>query len=193
MARNQSYVAGVDEAGRGPLAGPVYAAAVILPTDYDLPGLTDSKLLNERRREDLADRIQAQAVTWAIAWADVAEIDQINILRAALLAMRRAVDGLTVRPRLAMIDGDHAPELCCPAQTIVKGDLSEPAISAAAILAKTYRDRRMTQLDRRYPEYGWVHNKGYATKFHLAALRLHGATPVHRRSFAPVQAALERV
>ena len=163
---------------------------MVLPPDYDLPGLTDSKLLNERRREDLATRIEVQALTWAVAWADVAEIDRMNILRAALLAMQRAVNGLTVRPRLAMIDGDHAPELPCPATTIVKGDMSEPAISAAAILAKVHRDRYMIQLDRRYPEYGWVRNKGYATKFHLAALRLHGATAAHRRSFAPVQAVL---
>ena len=191
--QNNNYVAGVDEAGRGPLAGPVYAAAVILPPGRDLPGLADSKALTQRQREDLAEKIQTQAVAWAVAWAEVQEIDQINILRAALLAMRRAVNRLTVRPRLAMIDGDHAPELHCTARTIIKGDVLEPAISAAAILAKAHRDRLMVELDQKYPEYGLARNKGYATKFHLAALRAYGATPIHRRSFAPVRAVLARI
>ncbi len=184
------WVAGVDEAGRGPLAGPVYAAAVVLPPTYDLPGLADSKVLSERRRLALAAAIRQQAVSWCVARAEVDEIDELNILQASLLAMQRAVEGLTAPPTTALIDGNQAPSLCCQVKTIVKGDAIHPQISAAAILAKVDRDQMMVEADKQYPQYGLARNKGYPTRFHLDALKTHGASPMHRRSFAPVRAAI---
>jgi len=179
-------VAGVDEAGRGPLAGPVVAAAVILNPLRPIAGLTDSKLLTEKKREALFLEIQQHALCWCIASADVAEIDAINILQASLLAMQRALTGLTMQPTLALIDGNQAPNIACETRTIVRGDLLEPAISAASILAKVARDREMVALDLNYPGYGFAKHKGYPTKMHIEALALHGITPVHRKSYAPV-------
>lgn len=185
---------GVDEVGRGPIAGPVLAAAVILPRDLpaDLAErIDDSKKLSAAAREALAPRIRAIAVAWAVAEASVAEIDQINILQAALLAMTRAVEKLSVVPTHALIDGNRAPKtLPCPAQTVVKGDSRSLSIAAAAILAKTERDRIMTELDGGFPGYGWARNAGYPTAEHLTALRSLGPTPWHRRSFGPVAALL---
>lgn len=183
--------AGVDEAGRGPLAGPVIAAAVILPEGHGLDGLADSKQLSESRREALAAEIRRVAIAWAIGRAEVDEIDRLNILQASLLAMRRAVDGLTERPALALIDGNRCPELECPAEAIVKGDARVPAISAASILAKVTRDQEMLTLDARYPQYQFARHKGYPTRAHLQALAEHGVSPVHRRSFGPVRRILE--
>ena len=179
-------IAGVDEAGRGPLAGPVVAAAVILDPARPVRGLRDSKLLSAPARERLAGEIRINAIAWAVASADVSEIDAINILQATLLAMRRAIDALTVRPREALVDGNRCPALPCPARAIVKGDRHVPAISAASILAKTVRDALLLELDREYPVYGFARHKGYATALHLAALHLHGPCPAHRRTFAPV-------
>jgi len=180
-------VCGVDEAGRGPLAGPVYAAAVILGPEVQLAGLADSKVLSERTRNELRVEIEARAVAWAIASASVEEIDEINILQATLLAMRRAVVQLPRVPGKVLIDGLHCPSLQCPTQAIVRGDASVAEISAASILAKTERDRHMVALDALHPEYGFARNKGYATRDHRLALRRFGASPVHRRSFAPVR------
>jgi ribonuclease HII len=179
-------IAGVDEAGRGPLAGPVYAAAVILDPVRPIAGLRDSKLLSAARRECLAAEIRAGALAWSVAAADVAEIDALNILQATLVAMRRAVEGLTPTPSQALIDGNHVPRLACPARAIVRGDRDVAAISAASILAKTARDALLVQLDQQYPGYGFARNKGYGTKEHLEALQRHGPCPAHRRSFAPV-------
>ena len=177
-------VAGVDEAGRGPLAGPVVAAAVILPDVFDLPELTDSKLLSEAKREQLFERIKVQSVAWAIGRADVAEIDQINILQATMVAMRRAVEGLSVAPEWVLIDGNRCPEgLNCPARAIVQGDKTEAAISAASILAKVTRDREMLALDALYPGYDLAKHKGYGTKAHRAAIKRLGVLPIHRQSF----------
>jgi len=193
MPQQKNWIAGVDEAGRGPLAGPVYAAAVVLPSSYDLPGLTDSKLLTRGKREHLAKAIKHQAVSWAVAWSEVQEIDSLNILQASLLAMTRAVQTLKVRPQLAIIDGRHSPDLDCAVRTVIRGDVSEPAISAAGILAKVHRDALMIDLDKRFPCYGLALNKGYATRYHLQALRRCGASPIHRRTFAPVRATLDQV
>jgi len=188
MSEDVIVVCGVDEAGRGPLAGPVYAAAVILGRRVKLKGLTDSKLLTERTRERLRAEIEVRATAWAIASASVEEIDAINILQASLLAMRRAVEKLSCVPERVLVDGLHCPPLLrCPSQAIVGGDASVAEISAASILAKTERDRHMIELDALHPEYGFARNKGYSTRDHLLALRRHGATPVHRRSFAPVR------
>jgi ribonuclease HII len=178
--------AGVDEAGRGPLAGPVFAAAVILDPAHRIRGLRDSKMLTPERREVLAIEIRAHAIAWAVASADVAEIDTLNILRATLLAMRRAVEALSVLPLEALVDGNQCPQLSCPVHAIVKGDRDVASISAASILAKTARDALLIELDARYPEYGFAHNKGYGTPEHLAALDRHGPCAIHRRSFAPV-------
>ena len=178
-------IAGVDEAGRGPLAGPVVAAAVILDPDRDARDLRDSKTLRADERERLAIKIRAQAIAWAVAHADVAEIDAMNILQASLLAMRRAVAALPVAPEQALVDGDHCPEFGCPARAIVKGDRDVASISAASILAKTVRDAMLVDLDRLYPVYGFAQHKGYATAEHLAALNRHGPCPAHRR-FMPV-------
>jgi ribonuclease HII len=184
-------VAGVDEAGRGPLAGPVVAAAVILDELQPIKGLADSKTLTALRREKLFDEIRAKALCCCIAQASVEEIDQLNILQATLLAMRRAVEGLRLRPALVLVDGNRLPALPMPAQAIVKGDAKVAAISAASILAKVHRDRLCEQLHAAHPDYGFVGHKGYPTAQHLAALRRHGPCPAHRRSFAPVRAVLE--
>jgi|SRR6478735_6471250 len=180
-------VCGVDEAGRGPLAGPVYAAAVILDPARRVNGLADSKVLTAERRELLAGRIRERAVAWAVAFASVEEIDAINIFRASLLAMRRAVEALSVAPHEALIDGTHCPELACRARAIVDGDASHKAISAASILAKTARDAEMTRLHERYPHYGFDKHKGYSTPEHLESLQRHGPCEIHRRSFEPVR------
>ena len=180
-------VCGVDEAGRGPLAGAVFAAAVILDERYPIMGLTDSKKLSEKKRDKLAVEIRQHALAWAIGRADAAEIDRINILQASLLAMKRAVEGLSVLPTKALIDGLHCPALRMPAEAIVKGDASVAQISAASILAKTARDAEMRDLHQVYPQYGFDRHKGYGTAEHLAALQRHGACPIHRLSFAPVK------
>jgi len=183
---NVTLVAGVDEAGRGPLAGPVFAAAVILDTARPIAGLRDSKLLTPAARERLAVEIRAHAIALCVARADVVEIDTLNVLQATLLAMRRAVDGLPIKPQLALIDGNQAPVLACQARTIVDGDRDVPVISAASILAKTERDAVLVELDRVFPGYGFAKNKGYSTPEHLDALRTLGPCAAHRRSFAPV-------
>lgn len=192
MSGRSVHVAGVDEAGRGPLAGPVLAAAVILPRHPALPGLTDSKALNAARREDLAAAIERQALCWSVGRAEPAEIDTLNILQATLLAMKRALEALSRRPELVLVDGCHAPAMDCEVKTIIKGDVSEPAISAASILAKVARDREMRELAARYPGYHFESNKGYPTPQHLAALRNIGVSEAHRRSFAPVRRELAR-
>lgn len=179
-------VAGVDEAGRGPLAGPVVAAAVILDDLKPIKGLADSKTLTALRRAKLYDEIRAKALCCSIAEASVEEIDRLNILQATMLAMRRAVDGLRLKPKLVLVDGNRIPVLDVPAQAIVKGDALVGSISAASILAKVYRDRWCIDFDQQYPQYGFAAHKGYGTAQHLAALRQHGACPQHRTSFSPV-------
>jgi len=179
-------IAGVDEAGRGPLAGPVVAAAVILDPARRISGLRDSKELSARSRERLAVEIRLHAIAWAVAQSDVREIDALNILRATLLAMQRAVQRLARRPDVVWIDGLHCPPLDCPARAIVGGDRDIAAISAASILAKTDRDALLTRLDGEYPLYGFRRHKGYGTPEHLAALAAHGPCPAHRRGFSPV-------
>ena len=181
-----SLVAGVDEAGRGPLAGPVVAAAVILDPARQIDGLRDSKLLTAAARARLAIEIRTHALAWAVARADVAEIDALNILQATLLAMRRAVRALAIAPSEAWIDGNRCPELGCASRGIIKGDRDVPVISAASILAKTARDGMLDELDITHPLYGFGHNKGYATQDHLAALAQYGPCVAHRRTFAPV-------
>jgi ribonuclease HII len=183
-------VAGVDEAGRGPLAGPVVAAAVILDDDDPIDGLADSKALTARRRELLFDQVRARALSFCIAEASVEEIDRLNILHATMLAMKRAVEGLRLKPAKALVDGNRLPPLRIPAEAIVRGDALVPAISAASILAKVHRDRLCQQLHAAYPCYGFDVHKGYPTPAHLAALREHGASEAHRRSFRPVREAL---
>ncbi len=183
-------MAGVDEAGRGPLAGPVVAAAVILDDLNPIIGLADSKVISERRRELLFDEIRAKALACCIAEASVEEIDSLNILQATLLAMRRAVDGLRLVPQHVLVDGNQLPRLKMPAHAIVKGDALVPAISAASILAKVYRDRLCLSLHQAYPAYGFATHKGYPTAAHLAALKAHGACAAHRRSYAPVRLVL---
>lgn len=186
IPKSSTLWAGVDEAGRGPLAGPVVAAAVILPPGLVLPGLTDSKKLSELQRETLFDLIHAQAEAVSVASADVAEIDCLNILQATLLAMQRAVAGLLIRPSEVLIDGNRCPQLDVPARAIIGGDLSEPLISAASIIAKVTRDRQMVRLDQQYPGYGFRQHKGYPTRAHMAALEALGPCDIHRRSYAPV-------
>ena len=183
--------AGVDEAGRGPLAGPVVAAAVILDDLNRIRGLADSKKLTARARERLFDEIRAKALACCIAEASVEEIDRLNILQATLLAMRRAVEGLRLVPHRVLVDGNRLPVLRIPAEAIVKGDSKVPAISAASILAKVHRDRLCLALHEAHPAYGFATHKGYPTPEHLAALREHGACAQHRRSYAPVRAVLE--
>lgn len=183
-----TQVAGVDEAGRGALVGNVVAAAVILPETFNLPGLTDSKKLSARQREALFDAITAQALAWCAAAASPAEIDAMNIHHATLLAMRRAVEGLATPPQSVLVDGKFTPELAMPARAIVGGDASEACIAAASIIAKVTRDRQMMELEARFPGYDFAAHKGYGTKAHLAALARLGATPEHRRSYAPVRA-----
>lgn len=184
------WIAGVDEVGRGPLAGPVVTAAVILDPNRPIAGLADSKKLSEKKREALVLEIEAKALAFAYGRAEVEEIDAINILQASLLAMRRAVLALPIQPHEAWVDGNKAPDLPMKVQTFIKGDATVPAISAASILAKVARDREMLQLHERYPQYGFAGHKGYPTAAHFEALRQHGPTPLHRRSFAPVQASL---
>ena len=186
-------VAGADEAGRGPLAGPVVAACVILDAARPIAGLADSKKLRPARREALAAIIRADALAWAIGQASVEEIDRLNLLRASLLAMERAVAGLGFAPTLLLVDGMHCPNAPCPTRAIVRGDATEPAISAASILAKTVRDAAMRELDALHPGYGFARHMGYPTPEHLAALQRFGASAVHRRSFAPVRRALAAV
>lgn len=191
MNGNQNlHICGVDEAGRGPLAGAVFAAAVILDPQRPIEGLADSKKLSERRREKLAAEIKERALAWAIARAEAEEIDRLNILQASLLAMRRAVEGLALVPSEALIDGLYCPKLAIPCRAIVKGDSSVAEISAASILAKTARDAEMLRLHLEYPQYGFDRHKGYPTAMHLEALRRHGASEIHRKSFAPVKLAV---
>jgi ribonuclease HII len=184
-------ICGVDEAGRGPIAGPVFAAAVLLDPATPVPGLKDSKLLAPRRREALAERIRRDARAWAVASASVEEIDRLNILQATLLAMQRAVQALAVAPDEAWIDGDRCPALGCRTRAVVSGDRSVPQISAASILAKTARDAEMLRLHAQFPAYALDRHKGYPTPEHLALLARHGASAVHRRSFAPVRRLLD--
>ncbi len=179
-------VAGVDEAGRGPLAGPVVAAAVILDDIHPIAGLADSKKLSAARRERLYDEIRARALCCSIAEASVEEIDRLNILQATMLAMRRAVMGLRLKPAMVLVDGNRLPLLDVPAEAIIKGDALVPAISAASILAKVHRDRWCVQVHEEFPQYGFAGHKGYGTALHMQALREHGACLHHRRSFAPV-------
>ena len=179
-------LAGVDEAGRGPLAGPVFAAAVILDELHPIKGLADSKKLSPRRRDALYDEIRAKALCCSVAQASVEEIDRVNILQATMLAMRRAVDGLRLKPAKVLVDGNRLPVLDVRAEAIVQGDAKVAAISAASILAKVERDRWCEGIDAEYPAYGFARHKGYGTADHLQALRAHGPTPWHRRSFAPV-------
>ncbi len=190
MANNSNLnqlIAGVDEAGRGPLAGPVVAAAVILDPQRPIQGLTDSKKLSEKRREALFIEIQEKALAWSIARASVEEIDDINILHASMLAMRRAVLDLFIQPQAVIVDGNRCPEIPYPCRAIIKGDLTEAAISAASILAKVSRDREMIALDKQYPGYGFAGHKAYPTKAHFTALQELGPCAIHRRSFAPVK------
>lgn len=179
-------IAGVDEAGRGPLAGPVVAAAVILDELKPIQGLADSKKLSEKRREKLFDEIRAKALCFSIAEASVEEIDILNILQATMLAMKRAVEGLRLKPHKVLVDGNRLPQLDILAEAIVQGDAKVPAISAASILAKVQRDRLCATMHQAHPQYGFDQHKGYGTQAHLDALTLHGASPWHRRSFAPV-------
>jgi ribonuclease HII len=180
-------ICGVDEAGRGPLAGPVSAAAVILDASRPIEGLADSKKLSEKQRDFLAPIIRERALAWAVAFADVEEIDRLNILQATLLAMKRAVLALHTRPQQVLVDGMYCPQTGIPSQAIVKGDSKVAAISAASILAKTARDELMLKLHEQYPQYGFDGHKGYPTAAHIAALREHGVSDVHRRSFRPVR------
>ncbi|MBA3660383.1 MAG: ribonuclease HII [Gammaproteobacteria bacterium] len=188
LALEEEFVAGVDEAGRGPLAGPVIAAAVILNPKKRIRGLADSKLLSEKERLRLFDEIRKHCLAWSVARGTVNEIDTVNILQATFLAMQRAVRQLHIPPTLALIDGNLCPAFPCAAKSIIKGDQLEPAISAASIIAKVLRDRLMTMLDKRYPHYGFAQHKGYGTEQHLTSLRQHGPSRIHRRSFAPVAA-----
>jgi ribonuclease HII len=185
-------VCGVDEAGRGPLAGPVYAAAVILDPAWRVNGLADSKVLSAERREVLAARIKERAIAWAVAFATVEEIDAINIFQAAMLAMRRAVKALAVKPEEAWIDGNHCPGLSCRSRAIVDGDATHKVISAASILAKTARDAEMRALHQRYPQYGFDRHKGYSTPEHFELLARFGPCEIHRRSFDPVKSLLQK-
>ena len=185
--------AGCDEVGRGPLAGDVVAAAVILDPDNPILGLDDSKKLTEKKRELLFEEIKLKAKSWCVARASVAEIDSINILQASLLAMSRAVQGLHIQPEHVLVDGNKLPKWNYPAEAVVKGDSRVAAISAASILAKVVRDREMVEFDKHYPGYGLAGHKGYPTKVHMAALDKLGITPIHRTSFAPVRAKIEQI
>ena len=186
-------ICGVDEAGRGPLAGAVFAAAVILDPAHPIAGLRDSKKLSEAKRDSLAIEIKKHALAWCIAQASEQEIDQLNILQATMLAMQRAVQGLSLTPELALIDGNRCPTLNMAAQAIVKGDDKVEAISAASILAKTARDAALMELHAQYPQYAFDQHKGYPTALHLERLREHGVSPVHRLTYAPVRALLPKI
>jgi len=181
---------GTDEVGRGPLAGPVVAAAVILDPEKPIAGLADSKKLSEKKREALFDEIKEKAIAWSIARASVEEIDQINILHASLLAMKRSIEQLSVSPEYVLVDGNYCPKIAFPCEAVIKGDSRVACISAASILAKVSRDREMTALDERYPGYGLARHKGYPTKFHLEALKELGVNELYRKSFKPVAALL---
>ncbi|MES2355709.1 MAG: ribonuclease HII [Pseudomonadota bacterium] len=190
MPEHNQLICGTDEVGRGPLAGAVYAAAVVLDPSRPIAGLADSKKLTAQRREELAMLIRERALLWSVATASVAEIDSLNIFHASLLAMQRAVEKLSIAPHMLLVDGVHCPKVKMPARAIVKGDATVPEISAASIIAKVARDEEMVALAKRYPEYGFERNKGYPTPVHLEALQRYGATEIHRRSFAPVAAVL---
>jgi ribonuclease HII len=190
IAYQGEYLAGVDEAGRGPLAGPVIAAAVILDKNRPIIGLADSKKLSLKKREALYLEIKAKAKAYAIGRANWDEIDNINILRASLLAMSRAVAALSILPEYVAVDGKDMPKICFPGEAIIKGDSLVPEISAASILAKVERDNEMLEMDRVYPAYGFQKHKGYPTKSHLIALKMNGVSPIHRRSFKPVKSVL---
>jgi ribonuclease HII len=181
--KGYSAVCGIDEAGRGPLAGPVFAAAVILPAEVEIPGLNDSKKLTAKKREALFPLIQEKAVSWSVAFATESEIDEINILQATYLAMRRACEGLSIPADYALVDGNRMPPLSVPGETIVKGDSLSASIAAASVLAKVSRDRLMLELDSLYPEYQFAKHKGYGTALHVELLRKYGPCPIHRRSF----------
>ena len=185
MLEQEGYhaVCGVDEAGRGPLAGPVVAAACILPDGFVIEGLNDSKKLSEKKREKLFDIIIDNALDYSIASASVEEIEEINILNAAMLAMKRAIDGLTIKPDLALIDGNTSRGFTVKTETVVGGDATSPSIAAASILAKVTRDRMCYEFDKEYPEYGFAKHKGYGTKVHIEAIKAYGVTPIHRPSF----------
>ena len=188
IKQNSILIAGVDEAGRGPLAGSVVASAVILHPDTNIAGLTDSKKLSEKKRIDLEQIIKQQALCWSVAEASVEEIDEINILQASMLAMQRAVLTLDIKPDQVLVDGNREPELAdYSVQAIIKGDLTEPCISAASILAKQYRDRMMLALDEEFPQYQFARHKGYPTQLHRDLLKQYGVSPIHRRSFRPVR------
>lgn len=188
-----TLVAGIDEAGRGPLAGPVCAAAVILDPDRPIEGLNDSKKLTAKKRESLAPLIKERALAWCVAWATVEEIDSLNILQATMLAMTRAVEGLQVKPELILVDGNRTPKnLPAPASAVVKGDAKIAAIAAASILAKTARDAKMVELDAVYPGYGFAKHAGYGTAQHMAAIETLGITPEHRRTFEPVKSMVKK-
>lgn len=182
-----NLICGVDEAGRGPLAGPVFAACVVLNSTYKIEGLSDSKKLSEKKRNALTHIIKKRSIAWAVASASVEEIDKFNILQASLLAMKRAVESLPFPPNKILVDGIHSPQLNFPVQTIIKGDSLVPEISAASILAKTARDAEMLSLHKLFPNYGFDQHKGYPTKKHIAALQMYGISTVHRRSFSPVR------
>lgn len=184
-------IAGVDEVGRGPLAGPVVTAAVILDPNKPIDGLTDSKKLTETQREALSIEIKEKAICWALGRAEVEEIDRINILQATMLAMQRAVRELIQQPEYILVDGNRTPKFACPAEAIIKGDLTVPEISAASIVAKVSRDQEMEQFEQQYPGYGLAKHKGYPTKAHIAAITELGVTPIHRRSYGPVRKAME--
>lgn len=183
LARDVRPICGVDEAGAGPLAGRVYAAAVILPEGWDAPWLNDSKKVTEKRRETLYERITAEASAWSVAWSDEKEIDRINILNARMLAMERAIQALSVRPALALIDGNRSTGITCRNETVVKGDARSASIAAASILAKVSRDRYMLEMAERYPQYAFERHKGYPTRLHYERLRTFGPCPIHRLTF----------
>ena len=187
-----ALVCGVDEAGRGPLAGPVTVAAVILDPDRPIKGLDDSKKLNEAKREALYPEIRERALAWSVIEVGIDEIDSLNILKATLTGMKRAVEALDPAPSMALVDGNRAPDLACEVRTIVQGDSLEPAISAASILAKVSRDRLMLEMHKRYPQYGFDRHKGYPTAEHMRLLEKFGPCEIHRRSFAPVQNAMQK-
>ena len=186
----ETYIAGVDEAGRGPLAGPVFAAAVVLGAKQDTQDIDDSKKLSPSRREELSQLIKKESLCWNIASATVEEIDKLNILQASLLAMKRAVEGLSQPIDKVLVDGIHLPELVCNAEAVVGGDGKFASIAAASILAKVARDRKMRELDLEYPDYGFAKHKGYPTAVHINALREHGISPAHRRTFNPIKSML---
>lgn len=182
-AQGYGTLCGVDEAGAGPLAGRVYAAAVILPQGWDHPYLNDSKRVTPRRRDLLYEAITQEALAWSVAWAEPEEIDAINILQARMLAIERAIQGLSIPPDLALIDGNRSQGITTPNQTVVKGDSKSASIAAASILAKVCRDRHMVEMDRQYPQYGFAQHKGYPTKLHYERLRQYGPCPIHRKTF----------